>query len=232
MTKKTLVVLTGAGISAESGIKTFRDYDGLWENYRIEEVATAEAWRKNPTLVLEFYNQRRRQLKEVNPNRAHLKLVELEKFFDVQIITQNVDDLHERAGSTNILHLHGSLLSKCSSYDKSKYRTYVDGDMKLDEKAPDGSIYRPDIVWFGEDVPMFEKAIEISERADVFLIVGTSLQVYPAANLVSYTKPNTPVYVIDKKIPFFHGKDFIAIEESAGKGMEIFFSQIMELTGN
>lgn len=225
MNKKTIVVLTGAGISAESGIKTFRDYDGLWENYRIEDVATPEAWQKNPELVLKFYNQRRRQLKEVQPNRAHLKLAGLEKKFNVQIITQNVDDLHERAGSANVLHLHGSLLSKCSSWDKS-HSTYVDSDMFLDEKAPDGSIFRPDIVWFGENVPLFDRAINIAETADVFLIVGTSLQVYPAANLVSYIRPDTPVYVIDKNIPDLCGKDFVTIEETAGKGMGIFMKMI------
>src|SRR5690554_537545 len=147
-----IVILTGAGISAESGIKTFRDADGLWENHRIEDVATPEAWHKNPELVLEFYNQRRGQLLSVQPNAAHFGLKELENEFDVHIITQNVDDLHERAGSANVLHLHGSLLSKCSSIDKSQ-RTPVSGDMYLSDKAPDGSIFRPDIVWFGEAVP-------------------------------------------------------------------------------
>lgn len=227
MNKKTIVVLTGAGISAESGIKTFRDYDGLWENYRIEDVATPEAWQKNPELVLEFYNQRRKQLKEVEPNQAHLKLAALEKDFNLQIITQNVDDLHERAGSTNVLHLHGSLLSKCSSWDKS-HSTYVDCDINLNEKAPDGSIFRPDIVWFGEPVLLFDKAIDIAETADIFLIVGTSLQVYPAANLVSYIRPNTPVYVIDKNIPNLHGKDFITIEASAGKGVSVFMEMLQQ----
>src|SRR5690554_3450586 len=166
MNKKTIVVLTGAGISAESGIKTFRDYDGLWENYRIEDIATPEAWQKNPEAVLEFYNQRRRQLKRALPNQAHFKLAVLETDFNVQIITQNVDDLHERAGSTNVLHLHGSLLSKCSSWDKS-HPTYVDSDVTMDEKAPDGSRFRPDIVWFGESVPMFEQAIEIDRKSVV-----------------------------------------------------------------
>lgn len=225
MIKKRIVVLTGAGISAESGVKTFRDSDGLWENHRIEDVATPQAWQKNPELVLQFYNQRRKQLKEVRPNEAHIGLKNLEKDFDVRIITQNVDDLHERAGSANILHLHGSLLSKCSSRDKS-FSTYVDCDMNLEEKAPDGSVFRPDIVWFGESVPMFEKAIEVAETAHIFLIVGTSLQVYPAANLVSYIKPNTPVYIIDKNIPELYGKDFIKIEETASKGIQIFSEMI------
>lgn len=225
MNKKRIVVLTGAGVSAESGVKTFRDNDGLWENYRIEEVATPEAWQKNPELVLEFYNQRRRQLKEVHPNLAHLGLKDLEKDFDVRIITQNVDDLHERAGSTHVLHIHGSLLSKCSSWDKT-YSTYVDTDMFLEEKAPDGSRFRPDIVWFGESVPMFEKAIEIAETADIFLIVGTSLQVYPAANLVSYIPSNTSIYIVDKNIPELYGKEVVKIKETASKGVQIFSEMI------
>lgn len=225
MNNKRIVVLTGAGVSAESGIKTFRDNDGLWENYRIEEVATPEAWQKNPELVLQFYNQRRRQLKEVEPNQAHLILKDLEKDFDVCIITQNVDDLHERAGSSNVLHIHGSLLSKCSSWDKS-HPTYVDSDMNLEDIAPDGSRFRPDIVWFGESVPMFEKAIEIAQRADIFLIVGTSLQVYPAANLVSYIPVNTPIYIVDKSIPELYGKKVIKIKETASKGVKIFSEMI------
>lgn len=219
--KSKIVVLTGAGISAESGIKTFRDADGLWENHRIEDVATPEAWHKNPELVLEFYNQRRGQLLSVQPNAAHFGLKELENEFDVHIITQNVDDLHERAGSANVLHLHGSLLSKCSSIDKSQ-RTPVSGDMYLSDKAPDGSIFRPDIVWFGEAVPLFEQAIEIAASADVFLIVGTSMQVYPAANLISYIRENTPVYVIDKSIPELYGKNFTAIQATASQGVEEF----------
>lgn len=225
MTKKRIIVLTGAGVSAESGIKTFRDADGLWENHRIEDVATPEAWKRNPELVLDFYNQRRQQLKEVAPNQGHLGLKELEKDFDIRIITQNVDDLHERAGSTNVLHLHGSLLSKCSSWDKS-YSTYVDSDMTLNDKAPDGSRFRPDIVWFGESVPKFEQAIEIAATADVFLIIGTSLQVYPAANLVSYIQPEAPIYIIDKNIPELYGKEVIKIEETASKGIAVFSEMI------
>jgi NAD-dependent deacetylase len=228
MTKKRIVVLSGAGISAESGLKTFRDSNGLWENYRIEDVATPEAWQKNPELVLQFYNQRRRQLKEVNPNSAHLALAELEKDFDIQIITQNVDDLHERAGSANVLHLHGSLLSKCSSWDKS-HRTYVDTDMTLDDYAPDGSRFRPDIVWFGENVTLFDKAIDITETADVFLVIGTSLQVYPAANLVSYVRPDVPIFIIDKNIPLVSGLDFIGIQETATKGISIFIEKLKQL---
>jgi len=225
MTKRRIVVLTGAGVSAESGIKTFRDANGLWENHQIEDVATPEAWQRNPELVLHFYNQRRKQLKEVVPNQGHLGLKELEEDFDVQIITQNVDDLHERAGSAHVLHLHGSLLSKCSSWDKS-HSTYVDSDMTLNEKAPDGSNFRPDIVWFGETVPKFEEAIELAATADIFLIIGTSLQVYPAANLVSYIQPNTPIYVIDKSIPELYGKQVIKIEETASTGIPIFSEMI------
>lgn len=223
--KSKIVVLSGAGISAESGIKTFRDADGLWENQRIEDVATPEAWHKNPALVLEFYNQRRKQLLSVQPNQAHFGLKELEKDFDVHIITQNVDDLHERAVSSKVLHLHGSLLSKCSSLDKS-YATPVSEDMFLDEKAPDGSVFRPDIVWFGEDVPLFETAIDIAELADIFLIVGTSMQVYPAANLISYTRENTPVYVIDKNIPKLYSRNLTAIEATASQGVKEFTEMI------
>src|SRR5690606_1624385 len=228
MTKKHLVVLSGAGISAESGLKTFRDSNGLWESYAIEDVATPEAWQKNPELVLQFYNQRRRQLKEAHPNQAHLALAELEKDFDVQIITQNVDDLHERAGSANVLHLHGSLLSKCSSWDKS-HNTYVDSDMTLDDYAPDGSRFRPDIVWFGENVTLFDKAIDITETADVFLVIGTSLQVYPAANLVSYVRPDVPIFIIDKNIPLASGLEFIRIQETATKGITVFMEKVKEL---
>lgn len=219
--KSRIVVLSGAGISAESGIKTFRDADGLWENHNIEDVATPAAWHKNPELVLEFYNQRRSQLLSVQPNTAHFGLKELEKEFDVHIITQNVDDLHERAGSSKVLHLHGSLLSKCSSSDKS-YPTPVSENMSLADTAPDGSVFRPDIVWFGEDVPLFEEAIAIAASADVFLIVGTSMQVYPAANLISYIRENTPVYVIDKNIPELYGKNFTAIQATASQGVREF----------
>lgn len=219
--KSRIVVLSGAGISAESGIKTFRDADGLWENHRIEDVATPGAWHKNPALVLEFYNQRRNQLLRVQPNAAHFGLKELENDFDVHIITQNVDDLHERAGSSKVLHLHGSLLSKCSSSDKS-YPTPVSENMSLADTAPDGSVFRPDIVWFGEDVPLFEEAIAIAVSADVFLIVGTSMQVYPAANLISYIRENTPVYVIDKNIPELYGKNFTAIQATASQGVREF----------
>ena len=195
---KKLVVLTGAGISAESGIKTFRDADGLWEGYDIMEVATPEGFAENPELVLEFYNQRRRQLLEVSPNKAHYNLVELEHFFDVEIITQNVDDLHERAGSSNITHLHGELLKVRSSTDESLVLDW-NKDLVLGDLAKDKKQLRPHIVWFGEMVPMLEKAIEITKKADALVIIGTSMQVYPAASLIDYIKPNTPIYFIDPK---------------------------------
>ena len=193
-----LVVLTGAGISAESGIKTFRDADGLWEGHDVMEVATPEGFRENPELVLEFYNQRRRQLLEVSPNKAHYNLVDLEQFFDVEIITQNVDDLHERAGSSKVLHLHGELLKVRNSKDEDDILEWKK-DLVLGDLAKDKSQLRPHIVWFGEMVPMLEKAIEITQKSDILVIIGTSMQVYPAASLVNYIKPNTPIYFIDPK---------------------------------
>jgi len=195
---KRLVVLTGAGISAESGIQTFRDANGLWHNHRIEDVATPEAWRRNPQLVLDFYNQRRRQLFEVEPNEGHKALVDLEKHFNVQVITQNVDDLHERAGSKNVLHLHGELRKvRSERYEQMVYAW--DGDLHLGDRCERGTQLRPHIVWFGEAVPMLEKAKAIASRADIFLIIGTSLQVYPAAGLILYAPPEIPVYYVDPK---------------------------------
>jgi NAD-dependent deacetylase len=194
--KKTIVVLTGAGISAESGIKTFRDSDGLWENYDINEIATPEGWRKNPALVLQFYNERRRQLLAVLPNEGHKALVTLEEKYNVHIITQNVDDLHERAGSSQVMHLHGELRSKCSSRNKN-LRFPCDTDILLGELAPDKAQMRPDIVWFGEDVPMIYPAADLVETADYILVIGSSMQVYPAAGLVSYATPSTPIWYID-----------------------------------
>ncbi|MBL0739337.1 NAD-dependent deacylase [Flavobacterium sp. GN10] len=196
--KKKLVVLTGAGISAESGIKTFRDSDGLWEGYDVMEVATPEGWHKNQELVLDFYNKRRQQLKEVNPNLGHTILAELEKDFDVQIITQNVDDLHERAGSTNVLHLHGELLKVRSTQNKNLILDWTE-DLYTGDLDANGHQLRPHIVWFGEEVPALEEAIDITETADYFAVIGTSLQVYPAAGLISYTPNTTPVFYIDPK---------------------------------
>ncbi len=196
--KKKLVVLTGAGISAESGIKTFRDSDGLWEGHDVMEVATPEGWYKNQELVLDFYNKRRQQLKEVNPNLGHIILAELEKDFDVQIITQNVDDLHERAGSTNVLHLHGELLKVRSTQNKNLILDWAE-DLLTGDLDANGYQLRPHIVWFGEEVPALEEAIDITETADYFAVIGTSLQVYPAAGLISYTPSTTPVFYIDPK---------------------------------
>lgn len=198
--KKKIVVLTGAGISAESGIKTFRDADGLWEGHDIMEVASPQGWQKNRNLVLNFYNERRRALHSVVPNDAHLILKDLEKDFDVNIITQNVDDLHERAGSSNIVHLHGELLKSRSSLDESLvYDCIV--DIKEGDKCEKGSQLRPHIVWFGEPVPMIEKAAEITSSAEILVIIGTSLVVYPAAGLVQFAPSGIPIYVIDPKKP-------------------------------
>jgi NAD-dependent deacetylase len=196
--KKKLVVLTGAGISAESGIKTFRDSDGLWEGHNVMDVATPEGWHKNPVLVLDFYNQRRQQLKAVQPNLGHQILAELENDFDVYIITQNVDDLHERAGSTNVIHLHGELL-KVRSVKNENYILDWPNDLNFDDKDNEGNQLRPHIVWFGEQVPALEEAIGITEQADYFAVIGTSLQVYPAAGLIDFTQKSTPIYYIDPK---------------------------------
>lgn len=196
--KKRLVVLTGAGISAESGIKTFRDADGLWEGHDIYEVASPQGFHANPELVLDFYNQRRRQLLEVSPNKAHHNLVSLEKKFKVDIITQNVDDLHERAGNKNIIHLHGELLKARST--KNKHLVYNwNKDIVMGDVCEENAQLRPHIVWFGEDVPLLEKAAEITLQADILVIIGTSMQVYPAASLVNYIQHNTPIYFIDPK---------------------------------
>lgn len=199
--KQRLVVLTGAGISAESGLKTFRDDDGLWNGHRIEDVATPEAWLKNPEGVLAFYNARRKGLFEAQPNAAHEGLVKLESRFDVHIITQNVDDLHERAGSSKVLHLHGELLKMRSELD-SNLVYEIKGDILLGQLAEDGAQLRPDIVWFGESVPRIEEAIDVVASADIFVIIGTSLQVYPAAGLINAVRSDDiPVYVIDRQIP-------------------------------
>lgn len=194
---KTVVVLTGAGISAESGIKTFRDSDGLWEEHRIEDVATYDAWVRNPRLVLEFYNQRRRQLEQVQPNAAHIALAKLEKKYDVRIITQNVDNLHERAGSTNILHLHGELTKARSTLDESLVYDIGYKDILPGDTCKKGSQLRPHIVWFGEAVPNIMPAATLAQHADILLVIGTSLVVYPAAGLVNYAPSSVPKYYID-----------------------------------
>ncbi len=194
---KTITILTGAGISAESGVKTFRDSDGLWEEHRIEEVATFEAWQRNQDLVIEFYNQRRKQLMDVKPNAAHFALVNLEKKYNVEIITQNVDDLHERAGSKNILHLHGELKKIRSTVDDNLIYDLQTWELKKGDLCEKGSQLRPHIVWFGEDVPQIIPAAELSSRADIYIVVGTSLNVYPAAGLLNYVPHQVPKYLID-----------------------------------
>lgn len=220
MSKKKLVVLTGAGISAESGLKTFRDSDGLWEGYDIEDVATPNAWRKNPKLVLEFYNYRRKNVMDAEPNVAHYGLAELEKDFDVTIITQNIDDLHERAGSTNILHLHGEIFKMRSDKDESLIYD-IKGDIIIGDKAEDGAQLRPHIVWFGEAVPMMEQAVPVVHEADLFVVVGTSLVVYPAAGLVNYAPWPIPKFIVDKRIPYTSEvNNLTAIEKPATEGVK------------
>jgi NAD-dependent deacetylase len=218
---KHLVVLTGAGISAESGIKTFRDADGLWEGHNIMEVATPQGFEKNPELVLEFYNQRRKQLLEVEPNSAHIGLANLETEYKVSIITQNVDDLHERAGSTQVIHLHGELL-KMRSIKNSEDIMDCTTDINLGDVCKKGHQLRPHIVWFGEDVPMIEKSISICETADLLLIIGTSMQVYPAAGLMNYVSQTTPVYFIDPKPAITSTDQITVITDTATNGMTSF----------
>ena len=219
---KRLTVLTGAGISQESGIQTFRDVDGLWMGHKVTDVASPEGWKKNKKLVLDFYNARRRQLDEVQPNLAHKVLADLEKYFDVKIITQNVDDLHERAGSTNVIHLHGELKKMCSSLNKEKTLPY-EKNIELGDKHPDGSHLRPFIVWFGESVPLYSHAIEAMRNSDIFIIIGTSMQVTPASQLINFYPVNNPLFILDKKIPEFEGSDnysrFVRIEKSATEGI-------------
>lgn len=194
---KNLIILTGSGISAESGIKTFRDSGGLWEEHRVEDVASIEGWYRNPKLMLEFYNQRRAQLLMAEPNAAHIGLAQLEAEFEVKIITQNVDNLHERAGSHQVLHLHGELTKACSSRDKSHVKDIGYEAIQVGDKAADGSQLRPFIVWFGEDVPAMDTAIAWTSEAEIFVIIGTSLQVYPAAGLVDFVPKGCPIYLID-----------------------------------
>lgn len=222
---KNLVVLTGAGMSAESGISTFRDSDGLWERYPVEQVATPEGYAANPKLVIDFYNERRKQLLEVKPNRGHELLAELEQNFNVTIITQNVDNLHERAGSTHVVHLHGELTKVTSSYqpnnpDYIKELKPEQYEVKMGDTAEDGSQLRPFIVWFGEAVPMIETAIHYTEQADIFVIIGTSLNVYPAAGLLNYVPYGVPVYLIDpKEVKINSGRQVNVIRKGASEGV-------------
>lgn len=216
---KHLVVLTGAGISAESGIKTFRDADGLWEGHDVMEVATPQGFAKNPELVLNFYNQRRKQLLSVKPNEAHIALAALESTYKVTIITQNVDDLHERAGSSNIIHLHGELLKARSSKNEQDIKTWKT-DIQLGDLCQQGHQMRPHIVWFGEAVPMIEKAIDICETADILVIIGTSMQVYPAASLMDFIPRQTPIYYIDPKPARVRNQKITVIPKSATEGVK------------
>ena len=218
---KKIVVLTGAGISAESGIKTFRDADGLWEGHDVMEVATPEGFKANPELVLDFYNQRRKQLFEVKPNQAHFDLAKLENEYKVTIITQNVDDLHERAGSNNVIHLHGELLKVRSTYDSNDILEWKI-DLVLGDVCKKGYQLRPHIVWFGENVPMIEKAANICETADILIIIGTSMQVYPAAGLMHYAPINTPTYFIDPKPNIDSKKNLTVIAQNATSGIKTF----------
>ncbi|KUG07506.1 SIR2 family NAD-dependent protein deacylase [Solirubrum puertoriconensis] len=201
MTRKKIVVLTGAGISAESGLATFRASDGLWENHRVEDVASPEGWAKNPELVLEFYNQRRAAARKAQPNAGHLALVELEKAYEVVIVTQNVDDLHERAGSTHVIHLHGKLMEARSTRYEELVYPMQDDRIELGQTCERGHQLRPNIVWFGEAVPLMERAMEEAATANIMLVVGTSLQVYPAAGLIHYLPSNCPLYVVDPSLP-------------------------------
>lgn len=216
--KKHLVVLTGAGVSAESGINTFRDADGLWEGHDVMEVATPQGFARNPKLVLDFYNQRRKQLHEVKPNTAHLDLASLEANYKVTIITQNVDDLHERAGSSTVIHLHGELLKVRSTQNQYDIKTWTT-DLNIGDTCDAGHQLRPHIVWFGEDVPMIEPAMSICETADLLLIIGTSMQVYPAAGLINYVQRHTPIYFIDPKPAIQSQHNLTVISESATVGM-------------
>jgi NAD-dependent deacetylase len=230
--KKNIVVLSGAGMSAESGISTFRDKNGLWENHDIMEVASPEGWRKNPQLVLEFYNQRRRQLRQVDPNEGHLLLAKLESQYHIEIVTQNVDNLHERAGSTRVLHLHGELTKVRSITDE--YTLYEhQGDLHLGDTDVHGNQLRPHIVWFGEDVPALEEAIVFTQQADLLLVIGTSLQVYPAASLLHYAPVTAPLIYIDLNPASLAGipNPTTVIAKTASEGLNDFLELVYQLMG-
>ena len=226
---KKLVILTGAGMSAESGISTFRDSDGLWNNYRVEDVATPEGFAANPQLVLDFYNYRRRELIKSEPNEGHKGLAALEEFFDVHIITQNVDNLHERAGSSHIIHLHGEMMKSCSVKNTSKSFPISpeNPDINIGDKAPDGNQLRPYIVWFGEAVPKIEEAIGYVESSDIFVVIGTSLNVYPAAGLLNYVRNGQPIFLIDPKEVNTYRKDIEFIRTGASEGVKILTERLL-----
>ncbi|MAX71113.1 MAG: NAD-dependent protein deacylase [Flavobacteriaceae bacterium] len=222
---KHIVVLTGAGMSAESGVKTFRDHDGLWEGHDVMQVASPEGFRNNPSLVLDFYNQRRRQLKTVTPNSAHIAIANLENDYKVTVVTQNVDDLHERAGSTNVVHLHGELNKVRSTGNPTDIKFWTE-DINLGDTCEKGHQLRPHIVWFGEEVPMIEKAVDICHTADILVIIGTSMQVYPAASLMHYVPENIPMYYIDPKPALNNDGKVTVIAKSATEGIKDFIASL------
>jgi NAD-dependent deacetylase len=229
---KKLVILTGAGMSAESGISTFRDSNGLWNNYPVEQVATPEGFRANPQLVLDFYNHRRRELLKAKPNEGHRGIAGLEKYFKVHIITQNVDNLHERAGSTHVIHLHGELMKSCSV--KNTGEAYPispeNPDLHIGDKAPDGGQLRPFIVWFGEAVPKIDEAVQYVELSDIFVVIGTSLNVYPAAGLLNYVRNMQPVFLIDPKEVNVYRKDIEFIKTGASEGVKLLTERLLSMT--
>ena len=227
--KKKLIVLSGAGMSQESGLKTFRDMGGLWEQYDVTEVASPEAWQRNPELVLRFYNERRRQLWEAKPNAGHFGIAELEKDFDVEVITQNVDDLHEQAGSTKILHLHGELRKARSTFDPDLVYTLDHWELNLGDKCEKGSQLRPHIVWFGEPVPNMHKALSVVQKAEILVVIGTSLVVYPAASLVNYIRSEIPIFVVDPGSPRIFQKNVVYIQKKAGDGVKILITELEKL---
>ncbi|UKJ06291.1 SIR2 family NAD-dependent protein deacylase [Solitalea lacus] len=227
---KKLVVLTGAGISAESGLKTFRDSDGLWEGYDINEVATPEGWRKNPALVQEFYNMRRKAVVEAEPNAAHYALAELQQYFDVVIITQNIDNLHEKAGSNKVIHLHGIITKSQSSLDPNLTYDIEGYEIKMGEKCEKGSQLRPHVVWFGEAVPMIEPAARECSEADLFAVVGTSLQVYPAAGLIDFVPYESPKFLVDPNTPYVSG-NIKTIKEKASVGLPLLVELLLQENG-
>ncbi|WP_411032001.1 SIR2 family NAD-dependent protein deacylase [Spongiimicrobium sp. 3-5] len=227
--KQKIVVLTGAGMSAESGLKTFRDANGLWEGHDVMEVASPEGFALNPTLVFEFYNQRRKQLLQVDPNKGHKALVLMEKYFDVSIVTQNVDNLHERAGSSHVVHLHGELLKVRSTYDENLILDW-ETDLNQGDLCENGYQLRPHIVWFGEQVPLLNKAVEITQTADILIIVGTSMQVYPAAGLIGYAAPKTPIYFVDPN-PNINRSDYeglTLIPKTAAEGLPTLVADLID----
>ena len=226
---KKIIVLSGAGISAESGIATFRGTEGLWEGYDVTEVASPEGWKKNTSLVLDFYNQRRKNVIDSQPNTGHLSLVELEQFFDVDIVTQNVDDLHERAGSTSVLHVHGEILKSRSTLDYRLVYNIDGSNLNIGDRCEKGSQLRPHIVWFGEAVPEIENAISLIEKADLLIVVGTSLNVYPAAGLIDYLPVDSDIYLVDPVIPQgIKSSKINLIEKPASIGLPLLVKDIIK----